>query len=114
MLLDGHHANGVLQPGLSQKAGPVISDLRLSTGGVEQGVSFAGGAVHVLLGCDVLGAAPHRTFASPIPSRTIAVVSDSVVAALVRSRAAGDARGRVVRGTPLDPFGHTRVRRLEC
>src|SRR5205085_1150267 len=53
MLLDGRHAGGVLQTGLSQKAGPVVCDLRLSTTRIEEGVSFPSGAVDVLLGCDL-------------------------------------------------------------
>jgi indolepyruvate ferredoxin oxidoreductase len=79
MLLDGHHANGVLQTGLSQKAGPVVSDLHLATTPVEQSVNFSGGAVDVLLGCDVLGAATGQNLRVADPDRTVAVVSDSVV-----------------------------------
>jgi indolepyruvate ferredoxin oxidoreductase len=79
MLLDGRHANGVLQTGLSQKAGPVVSDLRLSDTAIEEGVSFPSGAVDVLLGCDLVGASTASNLRVADPTRTIAVVSDSIV-----------------------------------
>jgi indolepyruvate ferredoxin oxidoreductase len=44
-LLEGHHANGLGQTGLSQKAGPVISDLRFTSTPSEEGVTVPSGAV---------------------------------------------------------------------
>jgi indolepyruvate ferredoxin oxidoreductase len=79
MLLDGRHANGVLQTGLSQKAGPVVSDLHLATTTPAQSVNFSSGAADLLLGCDVLGAATAQNLRVADPRRTIAVVSDSIV-----------------------------------
>jgi indolepyruvate ferredoxin oxidoreductase len=67
-LLDGHHAAGLDQTGLSQKAGPVVSDVRLSTHEIAGGVNSAGGHTDVLLGLDVVGSATART--SPPPTRS--------------------------------------------
>ncbi len=77
-LLDGRHAAGVDQTGLSQKAGPVVSDVRLARTPVE-GVGLGQGAVDVLLGLDVLGAATARTLRAADPQRTVAIVSTSAV-----------------------------------
>jgi indolepyruvate ferredoxin oxidoreductase len=77
-LLDGHHAAGLDQTGLSQKAGPVVSDVRLSTHEIAGGVNTAGGHTDVLLGLDVVGSATAKNLAAADPARTIAVVSTSV------------------------------------
>ena len=77
-LLDGRHAAGLDQTGLSQKGGPVISDVRISTAPIE-GASRAGsGQADLLLGFDVLGAASAGTLQVADPARTVAVVSESI------------------------------------
>ncbi len=78
-LLEGRHANGLGQTGLSQKAGPVVSDLRFTTAASEEGVTVPSGRVDVLLGCDLLGAAAAGTLRGADPERTVAIVSDSVM-----------------------------------
>jgi indolepyruvate ferredoxin oxidoreductase len=78
-LLDGRHVGGLDQTGLSQKAGPVVSDLHLAPTPIVDGVSVPSGAADVLLGFDLLGAAAQRNLRVADPERTIAVVSDSIV-----------------------------------
>jgi indolepyruvate ferredoxin oxidoreductase len=77
-LLDGRHAGGLDQTGLSQKAGPVTSDLRLSASPVADGVGVPSGAADVLLGFDLLGAAAPASLRIADAGRTIAIVSTSV------------------------------------
>ena len=77
-LLDGRHAAGLDQTGLSQKGGPVISDVRISSAPIE-GASRAGsGQADLMLGFDVLGAANPATLRVADPARTVAVVSESI------------------------------------
>jgi len=78
-LLDGRHASGLDQTGLSQKAGPVVSDVRLTTHPVEDGVTVPGASLDLLLGLDLLGAAERRNLRAADPERTVAIVSDSIV-----------------------------------
>jgi indolepyruvate ferredoxin oxidoreductase len=78
-LLDGRHATGLDQTGLSQKAGPVVSDVRVTAEPPEGSVTPSGAQVDVLLGLDLLGAAAARNLRVAEPGRTVAVVSTSVV-----------------------------------
>ena len=77
-LLDGRHAGGLDQTGLSQKAGPVTSDLRLSASPVADGVGVPSGAADVLLGFDLLGAASPASLRVADARRTIAIISTSL------------------------------------
>jgi indolepyruvate ferredoxin oxidoreductase len=77
-LLDGRHASGLDQTGLSQKAGQVVSDVRLSRAPLEEGVTVPSAAADVLLGLDLLGAAAPANLRVADPARTVAVVSESV------------------------------------
>ncbi len=77
-LIDGRHAAGLDQTGLSQKAGPVVSDVRLSTHPLD-GVSVAGGGTDVLLGLDILGASTLKNLSTADAQRTVAIVSTSLV-----------------------------------
>jgi indolepyruvate ferredoxin oxidoreductase len=77
-LLDGRHAAGLDQTGLSQKAGPVVSDVRLTAQPADGGVNVAGGHTDVLLGFDILGSSTAKNLAAADPQRTVAVVSTSV------------------------------------
>ena len=78
-LLDGRHASGLDQTGLSQKAGPVVSDVRITAEPVGDGVTVPSAAADVLLGLDLLGAAGAANLRVAYPQRTVAIVSDSVV-----------------------------------
>jgi indolepyruvate ferredoxin oxidoreductase len=78
-LLDGKHAFGLDQTGLAQKGGPVTSDVRISRDRIEGSNKASSGAVDLLLGLDLLGAANPRNLEVCDPSRTVAVVSTTVV-----------------------------------
>ena len=78
-LLDGRHATGLDQTGLSQKAGPVVSDVRVTSAPVEEGVLFASDTASVLLGLDLVGTAAPQNLRVASPDRTVAIVSDSIV-----------------------------------
>lgn len=78
-LLDGKRIWGLDQTGLSQKAGPVVSDLRIGAGEQESAKLSAGGA-DLYLGFDLLVAADARNLAKADPRRTVAVISTSRVA----------------------------------
>jgi indolepyruvate ferredoxin oxidoreductase len=77
-LLDGRHAGGLDQTGLSQKAGPVTSDLRLSASAVTDGAVVPAGDADLLLGFDLLGAAAPGALRVADPVRTLAVVSTAL------------------------------------
>jgi indolepyruvate ferredoxin oxidoreductase len=76
-MLDGLHTAGLDQTGLSQKGGPVVSDLHLARRPIEGSVAPVGG-VDVLLGLDLLGAATAATLATVSADRTVAVLGRSV------------------------------------
>ncbi len=78
-MLDGLHASGVDQTGLSQKAGPVVSDVRFSTQPIAGSASPSAATADVLVGLDVLGTATPRNLAVADPDRTVAVISTSAV-----------------------------------
>jgi indolepyruvate ferredoxin oxidoreductase len=79
-LIDGRYVSGLDQTGLSQKGGPVTSDLRIS-GSPSGGSSKASAAAADLyLGLDVLGAADPANLVVCDPAQTVAVVSTSAVA----------------------------------
>jgi len=74
-LRDGLGVHGVDQTGLSQKAGPVTSHLRL--GGVAQANRVGPGQAACYLALDLLVGADARNLAYADPARTVAVVSTS-------------------------------------
>jgi indolepyruvate ferredoxin oxidoreductase len=80
-LLEGLHTMGVGQTGLSQKAGPVVSDLRFTAAPDQkgEGVTVPDGSVDVLLGCDVVGTVTPAMLRGADPGRTVAVVNDGLV-----------------------------------
>jgi indolepyruvate ferredoxin oxidoreductase len=67
------------QTGLSQKGGPVISDIRLSRAPITGSNKASAGRVDVYLGLDLLGAANPKNLQAADPRRTAAVVSTSAV-----------------------------------
>jgi indolepyruvate ferredoxin oxidoreductase len=76
-MLDGRPVEGLDMTGLSQKAGPVSSDVHIGgDGGVP---TPSAGAVDVLVGLDVVATATAQHLALLDPSRTVAAVSTSVV-----------------------------------
>ncbi len=77
--LEGKHAWGLDQTGLSQKGGPVISDLRLSSEPISGSNKASAAHVDLYLGFDLLGAADPKNLRTADPERTIAVVSTSAV-----------------------------------
>jgi indolepyruvate ferredoxin oxidoreductase len=78
-LIDGLHVSGLDQTGLSQKGGPVVSDLRVSRAPVPGVGKASAGGVDLYLGFDLLGAASAANLVSADPERTIAVVSTHAV-----------------------------------
>jgi indolepyruvate ferredoxin oxidoreductase len=78
-MLDGLQASGLDQTGLSQKAGPVVSDIRITAEPVADGVTVPSAAADVLLGLDLVTTTTPRNLRVADPERTVAVVSDSVV-----------------------------------
>jgi indolepyruvate ferredoxin oxidoreductase len=78
-MIDGLHVTGLDQTGLSQKGGPVVSDLRVDRA-PRAGASRAPAAsTDLYLGFDLLGAATPRNLAIADAERTVAVVSTSAV-----------------------------------
>ncbi len=77
-LLDGRHVWGLDQTGLSQKGGPVVSDLKIGSAPQKTSKVSAGGA-DLYLGFDLLVAADPNNLAKADPDRTIAVISTSKI-----------------------------------
>ncbi len=78
-LLDGKHVRGLDQTGLSQKGGPVVSDLRISAQPIELANKVSAGGTDLYLGFDLLVAADPANLDKADPDRTIAVVSTSQI-----------------------------------
>jgi len=74
-LIDGMHVVGLDQTGLSQKGGPVISDLHLSREPLPAASKAPAASVDLYLGFDLLGASNPKNLETAGPERTIAVVS---------------------------------------
>jgi indolepyruvate ferredoxin oxidoreductase len=78
-LLDGRYCSGLDQTGLSQKGGPVISDVRISRDRAEGSTKASAASLDLLLGFDLLGAANPKNLMTADPERTVAVVSTTKV-----------------------------------
>jgi indolepyruvate ferredoxin oxidoreductase len=78
-LLDGLHVSGLDQTGLSQKGGPVISDLRITREPLAAASKAPAGSIDLYLGFDLLGAASAKNLVTADRERTVAVVSTSAV-----------------------------------
>ena len=76
-MLDGYHVRGLDQIGLSQKAGPVVSDLRLSRSQPTATNRLGEGQADLLLAFDQLVAASEKGLLVAEPSRTAVVGSTS-------------------------------------
>ena len=76
-MFDGYEVRGLDQIGLSQKAGPVVSDLRLYRGDDAASNRLGEGQADVLLAFDQLGAASPSGMSRADPERTVVVGSTS-------------------------------------
>ncbi len=74
-LLDGVEVWGLDQTGLSQKAGPVISDLRMGPGAGSRSNVLGEGEVDVLLAADLIAATEPKVLTSMAQGRTAVVGS---------------------------------------
>ncbi|NNE75261.1 MAG: indolepyruvate ferredoxin oxidoreductase family protein [Acidimicrobiales bacterium] len=77
-MLAGHEARGLDQIGLSQKAGPVVSDLRLLRDEIAHSSRLGADQADVLLVFDQLVAASPRGLLTADPERTVVVGSSTV------------------------------------
>ncbi|HYB71464.1 MAG TPA: DUF6537 domain-containing protein, partial [Candidatus Bathyarchaeia archaeon] len=78
-LLDGRHVRGLDQTGLSQKGGPVVSDLKIASTPIERANKISTGAADLYLGFDLLVATDPLNLDKAESGRTIAVVSTSQI-----------------------------------
>ena len=78
-LIDGRHVVGLDQTGLSQKGGPVISDLRIARRESPGASKVSAAGTDLYLGLDLLGASTEKNLSVADPERTVAVVSTSAV-----------------------------------
>jgi indolepyruvate ferredoxin oxidoreductase len=78
-LLEGLHVAELDQTGLSQKGGPVVSDMRISRESLDGSNRVSAASADLYLGFDVLGAANPKNLAVADPERTVAVVSTTAV-----------------------------------
>ena len=78
-LQDGKHTAGLDQTGMSQKGGPVVSDLRISAGEIHGTSKAISSTVDLLLAFDLLGAAAAGNVETLAPGRSVAVVSTSKI-----------------------------------
>jgi indolepyruvate ferredoxin oxidoreductase len=66
-MLEGKHSIGLDQTGLSQKAGPVVSDIRITAKPIDGSNKAGTATVHVLLALDLLVGASDANIKSLIP-----------------------------------------------
>jgi indolepyruvate ferredoxin oxidoreductase len=78
-MLQGYHVRGLDQTGLSQKAGPVVSDVRLSTERPQPSNKANARSVDVLIAFDQLAAAGDSTMRAIDPDRTVLVANSAAV-----------------------------------
>jgi len=78
-MLDGFHVRGLDQTGLSQKAGPVVSDLRLTRDAPRPSNKASAGSIDAFVAFDMLVAASDVHLAGASPERTVVVGSSSAV-----------------------------------
>jgi len=78
--LGGLHVRGLDQTGLSQKAGPVVSDLRLSADGPQPSNKASAGTVDVLLAFDQLVGGNDATLRTLSSERTVVIANSAQTA----------------------------------
>ncbi len=76
-LIEGVDVWGLDQTGLSQKAGPVISDLRIGPGATDRSNVLGEGEVDLLLAADLVAATVPKVLASMTAARTTVVGSSA-------------------------------------
>jgi indolepyruvate ferredoxin oxidoreductase len=76
-LLEGVEVWGLDQTGLSQKAGPVISDLRIGPGAGDRSNVLGEGEVDLLVAADLVAAGVPKVLSSMAPGRTAVVGSSA-------------------------------------
>ncbi len=74
-LLDGLCVSTLDQTGLAQKGGAVVSSILIGPRAVELASKISYGSAHLLLGCDLLGAAATDNLKRADPHRTVAIVN---------------------------------------
>ncbi len=79
-MLGGYQVRGLDQTGLSQKAGPVVSDLRLSVDVPQPSNKATAGSVDVLLAFDQLVGGNDSTLRTLSSDRTVVVANSAEVA----------------------------------
>ena len=77
-MLDGYSCVGLDQTGLSQKAGPVLSHLRISRGPVALPGAVARGAADALLAFDAIVAVSEPALAGLNATRTASIVNSDI------------------------------------
>jgi indolepyruvate ferredoxin oxidoreductase len=78
-LIEGLHVAELDQTGLSQKGGPVTSDMRISHEPLNGSNRVSSASADLYLGFDLLGASNPKNLAVADPDRTVAVVSTAAV-----------------------------------
>jgi indolepyruvate ferredoxin oxidoreductase len=78
-MLDGYTVRGLDQIGLSQKAGPVVSDIRLTRDHSSFASRLGSEQADLLLACDQLVAASDKGLLIASPTKTVVVGSSSIV-----------------------------------
>ena len=78
-MLAGYHVRGLDQTGLSQKAGPVVSDLRFSRTQPRASNKATAGSVDVLLAFDQLVAGGDSTVRTLAADRTVVVANTAAI-----------------------------------
>ena len=78
-LLDGKHVRGLDQTGLSQKGGPVVSDLKIASRPLLTANKISAGGSDLYLGFDLLVATDPVNLDKAESSRTVAVISTSKI-----------------------------------
>ena len=77
--LDGLHVRSLDQTGLSQKGGPVVSNLKITAEPVDIACKIGNGAADAFLVFDVLTATDSKNLVRAHPQRSVAIVSTSKV-----------------------------------
>ncbi|MDE2820355.1 MAG: indolepyruvate ferredoxin oxidoreductase family protein [Chloroflexota bacterium] len=77
--LDGLHVRSLDQTGLSQKGGPVVSNLKITAEPVDIAAKVGNGAADAFLVFDVLTATESKNLVRAHPQRSVAIVSTSQV-----------------------------------
>lgn len=78
-VIDGLNARCLDQTGLAQKGGAVVSDIKITSGVVEQGAKLADGCCDLYLSCDMLVATDPMYLSVAAPDRTVAVMTTTEV-----------------------------------